>query len=91
MSRFTGGIATDAMYWFSSIVAALLFGIGHLPATARLAPLSPLLIVRALVLNGLLGIIAAILFWRVGFETAMIAHFSADIVLHVLPGLVIKN
>ena len=86
-SRLTGGTLTNTIFWIAILLAALLFGIGHLPATARLAPLTPLLIIRALLLNGMLGVVAGYLFWRYGLEAAMIAHFSADIVLHVLPVL----
>ena len=85
LSRLNAGIATDVIFWVAIILATLLFGIGHLPATARLAPLTPLLVVRALLLNGVLGLVAGYLFWRYGLEAAMIAHFSADIGLHVLP------
>jgi membrane protease YdiL (CAAX protease family) len=91
LSRINNGVATELIFWAAIVLAAILFGIGHLPATARLAPLTPLLIVRALLLNGIAGILAGYLYWRYGLETAMIAHFSADIVLHVLPPLFVKN
>ncbi len=90
-SRLNNGVLEDAIFWTAIVLAAVLFGIGHLPATARLAPLTPLLIVRALLLNGIVGIVAGFLFWRYGLESAMIAHFSADIILHVLPVLFMKN
>jgi hypothetical protein len=90
-SRLTNGTQTDTIFWVAILFAALLFGIGHLPATARMAPLTPLLIVRALLLNGILGGVAGYLFWRYGLEAAMIAHFSVDIVLHVLPVPFLKN
>jgi hypothetical protein len=50
-------------------------------------PLTPLLIVRAIVLNGMIGIVAGFLFWRRGIEMAMVCHFFADILLHVTPPL----
>jgi len=62
----------------------VLFGLGHLPATAELVPLSSLVVTRAVVLNGVLGVVAGYLYWRQGIEMAMLCHFSADIVLHVL-------
>ncbi|MCK7526806.1 MAG: hypothetical protein MZV64_59015 [Ignavibacteriales bacterium] len=52
-----------------------------------LIPLTPLVITRAIVLNGLAGIGFGWLYWKRGLEFAMIAHFSADIVLHVLLAL----
>jgi hypothetical protein len=38
-------------------------------------------------LNGLLGVGFGWLYWKYGLESAMLGHFSADIVLHVLPPL----
>jgi len=72
------------VFWTASILAAVLFGLGHLPATAVIVPLSPLIILRAVVLNGLLGVALGYLYWKKGLEAAIISHFSADIVLHVL-------
>jgi len=76
------------VFWSANIIAAVLFGLGHLPITAALVPLTPLIIVRALVLNGIVGVLSGFLFWRRGIEMAMVCHFSADIVLHVIPPLV---
>lgn len=70
--------------WLAIIIVALLFGVGHLPLTASLTPLTPLIILRALVLNGIGGIVFGWLFWKRGLETAIVAHFSADIILHVV-------
>ncbi len=81
---FATGQIPPAIFWTANIFAALLFGAGHLPATARLAPLTPFIVARALVLNGLAGVLFGVLFWRYGLELAMIAHFCADIIIHVL-------
>jgi len=70
--------------WLSIILAAVLFGIGHLPATAQIVDLTGIVITRAIVLNGIGGIIFGWLYWKKGLESAMIAHFSADIILHVI-------
>ncbi len=72
-----------AVFWTANVVAAVLFGLGHLPTTARLVTLTPAVIARAVVLNGLVGLIAGSLFRRRGIENAIVAHFSADLVLHV--------
>jgi len=82
LSRNTG--ISVRLFWTVNIVVAVIFGLGHLPATAELLPLTPLIVVRAIVLNGIIGLIAGYLFWRRGIEMAILAHFSADIVLHVL-------
>jgi len=78
---------THAVFWTANILAAVLFGLGHLPATAMLIPLTPLVITRGILLNGIGGVIFGWLYWKRGLEAAMIAHFSTDIILHVLLAL----
>ena len=87
ISKTREGKPTDAVMWIANILAAVLFGLGHLPAVMFLVPLTPLVITRTVVMNGLLGIILGWLYWKRGLEAAMISHFSADIVLHVLLAL----
>jgi len=70
--------------WLSIILAAMLFGLGHLPATAQITNLTGIVIIRAIVLNGLGGIIFGWLYWKKGLESAVIAHFTADIILHII-------
>jgi hypothetical protein len=79
--------ASPAIGWAANVGAALLFGAGHLPATAAITTLTGIVIIRALVLNGLVGVVCGWLYWKRGLYLAMIAHFSADIVLHVVPPL----
>ncbi|MDR1096157.1 MAG: CPBP family intramembrane metalloprotease [Spirochaetaceae bacterium] len=78
------GSPTDFGIWLSIILAAIFFGLGHLPATAQITSLTGAVIIRAIVLNGIGGIIFGWLYWKKGLESAMIAHFSADIVLHII-------
>jgi membrane protease YdiL (CAAX protease family) len=83
------GVISLGAFWAANIISSLLFGLGHLPATARMAPLTPFIVARALILNGLAGLLFGILFLQYGLEFAMIAHFCMDIVMHlVLPELV---
>jgi len=84
ISKTSEGKPTVAIFWIANILAAILFGLGHLPATANIIPLTPLVITRAILLNGVGGVIFGWLYWKRGLESAMIAHFSTDIVLHVL-------
>lgn len=86
--KLTRAATTGAIVaWTANILAAVLFGLGHLPATAALYPLTAIVIARAIVLNGIGGVAFGWLYWRRGILLAMVAHFSADIVLHVLPQL----
>jgi len=77
-------LTNDVIMWSSIIISTVLFGLGHLPITKSLTPLTSLVIIRALVLNGVGGILFGWLYWKKGLETAMIAHFSTDLVLHTL-------
>jgi membrane protease YdiL (CAAX protease family) len=79
-----GGRPTQGALWLATIIAAVIFGLGHLPATAALAKLTPLLVGRAILLNSIVGIATGYLFWQYGLEAAMLGHFSADIVLHII-------
>lgn len=85
------GRPTLLALWLANILAAVLFGLGHLPATAALVKLTPLLFVRAILLNGIVGIAAGYLFWQYGLEAAMLAHFSADLVLHGIGDSIAKR
>ena len=70
--------------WLSIILAAIFFGLSHLPGTAQITKLTGIIIIRAIVGNGVGGIIFGWLYWKKGLESAIIAHFSADIVLHII-------
>ncbi|EIM03021.1 CPBP family intramembrane metalloprotease [Rhodanobacter thiooxydans] len=72
------------MFMLAIVLAALLFGGGHLPA-AHAADLlgTPLLIARIVLLNAVVGVACDGPFWKYGLEHAMLAHFCADLVLHV--------
>jgi hypothetical protein len=66
------------------LLAALAFAAGHLPAAAHLTALTTPVVVRVFALNTIAGVVFGLIYWKRGLEHAMIAHFSADLVLHVL-------
>jgi membrane protease YdiL (CAAX protease family) len=70
--------------WLSITLAALLFGLGHLPITSSLTAITPGVVLRAIILNGVGAIIFGWLYVKKGLEASIISHFSADIVLHVI-------
>ncbi|GGP16911.1 CPBP family intramembrane glutamic endopeptidase [Oceanobacillus neutriphilus] len=79
------GDIPHSFYYIAIFLAAILFGLGHLPAAAQVfGGLSAVIVTRTLVLNGLLGLWFGYLYWKRGLEYAIIAHISADIFLHVL-------
>ena len=84
-SRTDEGRPTLVVLWTANIVAAILFGLAHLPATAAFGmPMTPVILARALILNSVGGLAFGWLYFTRGLESAMMAHFSADLVLHVL-------
>lgn len=76
------------IFGIAIVAAALLFGAGHLPMAAKLAPLDAAIVLRVIGYNALLGLAFGWLYCKRGIEHAMLAHFSADIVLHVVAPLV---
>ena len=64
----------------ANIIAALLFAAGHLPATAQLMGLTPMIIFRCFLLNGGLGLLFGWLYRKYGLRYAMIAHGGCHIV-----------
>ena len=47
-------------------------------------------IARTLLLNGIGGVAFGWLYWKRGIEAAMLAHFSTDLVLHVIAPLAFR-
>ncbi|MHC4727176.1 MAG: CPBP family intramembrane glutamic endopeptidase [Planctomycetota bacterium] len=81
-------IPSDKSVWLSIIIVSIVFGLGHLPMTATFMKITPVVVIRAIVLNGIAGIAFGWLYWKKGLGAAIISHFSADIILHViLPSL----
>lgn len=82
------GLPAQGAFWTAILVVAVLFGLGHLPVTAAVTPLTPVLVVRALVLNSVAGVAFGYLYWRHGLEAAMAGHMSAHAVLQI-PGVML--
>ena len=79
----------DSLMWVAIVGAALLFGLGHLPATSAMTALTPIVVVRAVLLNGVGGVLYGWLYWRQGLALAMVAHGATDLVLHVLAPMLV--
>lgn len=77
------GKPTQVGIWIAIVLAAVLFGLGHLPITGTLTAITLAVIARAILLNGVPGIIFGWLYKKKGLESAMLAHFSTDIIIHV--------
>lgn len=87
INKTKDGRPTNTIFWMANILAAILFGLGHLPAVSTIIPITMLVIIRTVLLNSIGGILFGWLYRKHGLESAMIAHFSADIVLHVFMAL----
>lgn len=88
------GRGQTGVFWGVAVVAALAFGAGHLPAVMVLfgyqtvAAIPPLLLGEILLLNGVLGIVAAHHLRTYGLLAAVGVHFWTDVVWHVLWGMI---
>ncbi len=75
-------------FWIANLLVAIGFGAGHLPLAARLTPLTVQLVTTVISLNAFVALPFGYLYKSRGLESAMLAHFAADIVLHVLGPIV---
>lgn len=64
----------------ANILSALLFAAGHLPATAMMMGLTPMIIFRCFLLNGGIGLLLGWLYRKYGLRYAMIAHGGCHVV-----------
>ena len=73
------------IYIISILMTATIFVLGHLPATSVLfGELTPMLIMRSFLLNGLAGIAFGYLFWKKGIEYSIVSHITAHVSMQIL-------
>lgn len=70
----------DRILMMSNVMAALLFAMGHLSATALMIGLTPITIFRCFLLNGGMGIMFGHVYRKYGIHCAMLAHAGVHIV-----------
>lgn len=70
----------------ANIISALLFAAGHLPATAVLMGLTPMILVRCFLLNGGIGLLFGWLYRKHGIQYSMLSHA----LLHVVSKLILS-
>ena len=71
---------STAILIIANMIAALLFAAGHLPATATMIGLSPMIVFRCFLLNGGLGLLFGWLYRKYGLRYSMLAHGGCHIV-----------
>ena len=64
----------------ANVVSALLFAAGHLPVNEMMFGLTPMIVLRCILLNGVFGLAFGWLYRRYGLRYAMIAHGGCHIV-----------
>lgn len=70
---------------FANIMASLLFAAGHIPATIQMfGELTPLILFRCFLLNGMAGLGFGYLYRKHGIQYAMLGHMGAHIVWKLL-------
>ena len=76
---------SNKYYIISNILCALLFALSHLPATILLfGGITPAIIIRCLIGNGILGFFFGEIYRKDGIIYAMIAHIFAHVGMQVL-------
>lgn len=79
----------DVAMWIAIVLAALAFGVGHLPALFGLVPDAPaVLVARTIGLNFIAGVVFGYLFWRHSLEIAMITHAATRIGMAAAQGVI---
>lgn len=79
-----GGPPGGWTLWIPLVLTAALFGAAHLPRWAETTALTVPLAVAVLLLNGSGALVFGLVFARKGLESTILAHFAADLVLHVI-------
>jgi len=79
------------VFWMANSIAAILFGLGHLPSASLVMHITPAVVALALILNGIPALSFGYLYWRRGLESAMIAHCCADLVLYAIGPAFLKG
>lgn len=68
----------------ANIISALLFAVGHLPATATMTTLTPILIIRCFLFNGGIGLAFGYLYRKYNIRYAMISHGLCHLISDIL-------
>lgn len=64
----------------ANVIAAFLFAAGHLPATAQLMGITPMILFRCFLLNGGFGLLFGWLYRKYGLRYAMLAHGGCHVI-----------
>jgi membrane protease YdiL (CAAX protease family) len=74
----------DIVFVVANIISALLFVAGHLPSTATMTTLTPILIIRCFLFNGGIGLAFGYLYRKYNIRYAMISHGLCHLIADTL-------
>ena len=72
------------VFIIGNFLAALLFAAGHLPSTAAMTALTPVIIFRCFLFNGGLGMAFGYLYRKYNIRYAMLSHGLAHLIADIL-------
>ena len=72
------------VYIIANIIAAILFAAAHLPSTATMTAITPVILVRCFILNGGLGLAFGYLYRKYGIGYAMISHGMCHLIADII-------
>lgn len=84
---FRSGEVNALIVWVVIAVSAFAFGLAHIPQLLSYGAGSIFAVSGTILGNMAVGILYGWCYWRLGLSSAMLAHFSVDIVIHVLTAL----
>lgn len=73
-----------AIVWTANVLTAFAYGVFHLVSQTTFGPLDTVIVVSVLLGNGIAGVVYGWFYWRQGLLAAIVAHWSTEIVLHVV-------
>jgi membrane protease YdiL (CAAX protease family) len=76
---------TNRRLWIANIISALIFAAAHLPPWIRETKISGMLLITVLLINLCAALIFGYYYIRRGIQFAILAHFGADIAVHMIP------
>ena len=79
---------TDRLVWIVIVVVGVAFGAAHLPQLISYGGGTSFALWGTMLGNIAVSMLYGWCFWKHGLVSAIIAHFTLDIVLHVLPAMV---
>lgn len=83
--------SAGVLFWTANFLSGIVFGIAHIPNLVVVgAQMSLSTVSMTVTLNLIAGMTYGYLFFRYGLLSAMIAHFSTDLVLHVIAPMILK-